>query len=91
MAPQPDKEAARDPKTDPSAPVGIASECELILRRVDELRPNPRSPRTHKKRKIEDLAKTIKALGFIGAVIVDEAGMILGGHARLTPPRNSPV
>ncbi|MGJ0509395.1 MAG: ParB N-terminal domain-containing protein, partial [Methylocystis sp.] len=60
------------------------------MRRVDDLRPNPRSPRAHKKRKIQDLAKTIKALGFIGAVIVDEAGMILAGHARLAA-LSSPV
>lgn len=72
----------RRPKTGPSAPIGVASECGLVLRRLDELRPNPRSPRIHKKRKNEDLAETIKALGFIGAVIVDEAGMILAGHAR---------
>ncbi|CAJ0849354.1 hypothetical protein AMST5_00113 [freshwater sediment metagenome] len=64
------------------AAIGIASDCEVILRRVDELRPNPRSPRTHKKRKIEDLSETIKTLGFIGVVIIDETGMILSGHAR---------
>jgi ParB-like chromosome segregation protein Spo0J len=56
--------------------------AQLVLRRVDDLRPNPRNARTHQKRKIRDLAKEIKAIGFIGAIIVDETDMILAGHAR---------
>lgn len=56
--------------------------CEVVIRRVDELRPNPRNPRTHSKRQIADLSKTIKAVGFIGAVVIDENDMILAGHAR---------
>jgi ParB/RepB/Spo0J family partition protein len=66
----------------PTQPAHDPSRYQIVIRPLDALRPNPRSPRSHKKRKIEDLAKTIKALGFIGAVIVDESGMILAGHAR---------
>ena len=54
----------------------------MSLRSLDELKPNPKSARTHPKRKIRDLAKAIKAVGFIGAIVVDELGMILAGHAR---------
>jgi DNA modification methylase len=61
---------------------GGSSRPEIVHRRVDELRPNPRNARTHQKRKIRDLAKEIEALGFIGAIILDENGMILAGHAR---------
>lgn len=82
MTPNPDNEAARNPENPPGAPVDVASDCEVILRPVDERRPNPRSPRTHKKRKVEDLAKTIEALGFIGVIVIDETRMILAGHAR---------
>jgi DNA modification methylase len=56
--------------------------AQLVLRRVDDLRPNPRNARTHQKRKIRDLANEIKAVGFIGAIIIDETDMILAGHAR---------
>jgi DNA modification methylase len=56
--------------------------CEIERRDIDSLRPNPKSARTHPKRKIRDLAKAIKAVGFIGAIVVDESGMILAGHAR---------
>ena len=58
------------------------SNCSVVLRSLDELRPNPRSARTHPKRKIRDLANAIKSVGFIGAIVVDETGMILAGHAR---------
>jgi DNA modification methylase len=59
-----------------------SSRPEIVHRRPDQLRPNPRNARTHQKRKIRDLAKEIEALGFIGAIIVDETGTILAGHAR---------
>jgi hypothetical protein len=54
----------------------------LVLRAVDELMPNQKNVRTHSKRQIRELAATIKALGFIGAIIVDGKGKILAGHAR---------
>lgn len=56
--------------------------CEIERRDIDSLRPNPKSARMHSKRKIKDLAKAIKAVGFIGVIVVDESGMILAGHAR---------
>ena len=58
------------------------SSCNVSLRSLNELKPNPRSPRTHPKRKIKELAKAIKTVGFIGVIVVDESGMILAGHAR---------
>jgi ParB-like chromosome segregation protein Spo0J len=63
------------------APAMTPSDC-VTLRSLDDLRPNPKNARTHSKRKIKDLAKAIKAMGFIGVVVVDETGMILAGHAR---------
>jgi len=51
-------------------------------RPLDELRPNPNNARTHNKSQIKDLAKLIEVVGFIGAIIADETGMILAGHAR---------
>jgi DNA modification methylase len=50
--------------------------------RIETLRPNPKNARTHSKRKVKDLANAIKAVGFIGVIVIDETGMILAGHAR---------
>jgi len=44
--------------------------------------PNPRNARVHSKRQIRQVLKTINAVGFIGAIIIDENNMILAGHAR---------
>jgi ParB-like chromosome segregation protein Spo0J len=45
--------------------------CAIQRRDIDSLRPNPKSARTHPKRKIKDLAKAIKAFGFVGVIVVD--------------------
>jgi DNA methylase/ParB-like nuclease domain len=59
-----------------------ASSERIVLRAVGSLKPNPRNARTHSKRQIRQLANSIKAMGFIGAIIIDENDMILAGHAR---------
>jgi DNA modification methylase len=58
-------------------------EQQIILRAPDSLRKNPRNARTHSRRQIRQLANSIKAAGFIGAIVTDETGMVLAGHARL--------
>ena len=75
----------RRAKTDRRRSVALgntSSSCNVSLRSLNELKPNPRSARTHPKRKIKELAKAIKTVGFIGVIVVDESGMILAGHAR---------
>jgi len=47
------------------------------------LQKNPNNARIHSKRQIRQLVKTMDATGFIGAVIVDEKGVILAGEARV--------
>jgi DNA modification methylase len=82
MAAKPIPEPACLPDNGAAPSPRVTSIWEVALRRVEELRPNPRNPRTHSKRQIGDLANTIKAVGFIGTIVVDETGMILAGHAR---------
>ncbi|WP_018409328.1 site-specific DNA-methyltransferase [Methylocystis rosea] len=77
-----DRQSANSGRGPSVAPATTPSNCNVSLRALDELKPNPRSARTHPKRKIKDLAKAIKAVGFIGVIVVDESGMILAGHAR---------
>ena len=55
---------------------GSYSTYDVLMRSVDDLRPNPRNTRIHSKRKINDLANAIKAVGFIGVIIIDETGVI---------------
>ena len=54
-----------------------------VYRPVASLRPNPRNARTHSKRQIRELAKIIKAAGFLNPIVIDEFGMVLAGHGLL--------
>src|SRR3984893_4349306 len=50
---------------------------------IEAVRPNPRNPRTHSKKQIKQIAASIRKLGFLNPVLVDDANMVLAGHGRL--------
>jgi DNA modification methylase len=54
-----------------------------VLRSPSSLRPNPRNARTHSNKQIRQIAASIRAAGFIGAVIADENDVVLAGAGRL--------
>ena len=37
---------------------------QIVYRRIDELKPNPRNPRHHSRKQIKQLACSIQAFGF---------------------------
>jgi DNA modification methylase len=49
---------------------------------IRDLKPNPKNVRTHSRRQIGAIAKSIKQAGFITPIIADENGVILAGHGR---------
>ncbi len=78
--PQPEFHAQhlRHPPPEPSA----ADEIEYISPR--KLKPYPRNARQHSNKQIEQLAEAIKRFGFTAPALIDEANMILAGHARVS-------
>jgi DNA modification methylase len=60
-----------------------ARATQIDLRSPSSLRQNPRNARTHSKKQVRQIANSIQAAGFVGAVIVDEADTVLAGHGRL--------
>ena len=50
---------------------------------ISRLIRNARNARTHSDKQIQELAGSIQAFGFIVPVLVDHAGIILAGHARV--------
>src|SRR5579859_1003247 len=70
-------------KAVPSCLAKPLSACNIVPRRVETIRPNPRNSRTHSKKQIRQIADSILAHGFLGAIIVDEDGVVLAGHGRL--------
>lgn len=56
---------------------------EITYRPISELKPRPGNPRTHSKKQIEQIAKSLKKFGFTNPVLVDENDGIIAGHGRL--------
>jgi len=54
---------------------------------AETLKPNPRNARTHSKKQIRQIAKSIETYGFTVPVLIDEAAMIIAGHGRLEAAR----
>jgi DNA modification methylase len=49
---------------------------------IDALTPNARNARTHSKKQIRQIADSITAFGFVVPLLIDEGGVIIGGHGR---------
>jgi ParB-like chromosome segregation protein Spo0J len=50
---------------------------------IDQIRPHPRNARTHSKKQIQQIAVSIRALGFAAPVLIDEDKVLIAGHGRL--------
>jgi DNA modification methylase len=50
---------------------------------VRELRPHPNNARTHSRKQIRQIAKSIQKFGFCNPVLVDDAKQIIAGHGRV--------
>src|SRR5215471_1046667 len=50
---------------------------------VRELRPYPNNARTHSKKQIQQIARSIAKFGFCSPVLIDDKGQILAGHGRV--------
>jgi DNA modification methylase len=55
----------------------------VIYRPVSALKPDPRNARTHPKRQIEQLVRSIREFGFTNPVLIDETEALIAGHGRL--------
>lgn len=50
---------------------------------IHPLKPYKGNARTHSKKQIKQLVKSIKEFGFVNPIIIDEQNMVLAGHGRL--------
>jgi ParB-like chromosome segregation protein Spo0J len=62
---------------------GRIAGLQIIDRRVEELKPDPKNPRVHSKKQVRQIAASIEAFGFIVPVLVDREGKVIAGHGRL--------
>jgi DNA modification methylase len=60
-----------------------SSELHLTYRPVGELKPDPKNPRSHSRRQIQQIAKSIGTFGFNVPVLIDAEDNVVAGHGRL--------
>jgi DNA modification methylase len=60
-----------------------AGELAIQLRPIVSLTPHRRNARTHSRKQIQQIARSIETFGFTNPVLIDAAGGILAGHGRV--------
>ena len=53
------------------------------LRNLQTLRPYQHNARTHSKRQLEQIGRSIERFGFLNPVLIDASGTIIAGHGRV--------
>ena len=56
---------------------------QIEQRPITDLTPWSRNARTHSKKQVQQLAKSIETFGFTNPVLIDERRTILAGHGRV--------
>ncbi len=58
------------------------ADIKMIACALDALIPSPANARTHSKRQVRQIARSIKEFGFTNPILVDEGNEIIAGHGR---------
>jgi DNA modification methylase len=56
---------------------------KFTYRLLADLVPDPRNARTHPKRQVDQIARSIESFGFTNPILIDGGGVIIAGHGRL--------
>ena len=62
-------------------------DLQIAWRRLDELIPYARNPRTHSDAQVAQIAASIREFGWTNPVLVDGASGIIAGHGRVLAAR----
>jgi DNA modification methylase len=61
----------------------MSTTCQVVERDISALRPYARNARTHSKKQIKQIARSIERFGFTNPVLVSDEGEIIAGHGRV--------
>ena len=65
------------------APSGSASALQIAYLPPKHLRPAANNARTHSKKQLKQIARSIEHFGFVNPVLIDEDLRIIAGHGRV--------
>ena len=77
---------AHDRKSDTregSGDATVVTSLKVEMLSVEALRPYAHNARTHSKKQIRQIAKSIERFGFCNPVLIDDRGGIIAGHGRV--------
>ena len=66
-----------------SAPSGSASALQIAYLPPEHLRPSANNARTHSKKQLKQIARSIERFGFVNPVLIADDFEILAGHGRV--------
>ena len=66
-----------------SAQMSCAAPLTVAYLPTAALRPDPRNPRTHSKKQITQIARSMRTFGFNVPLLIQEDGTVIAGHGRL--------
>jgi DNA modification methylase len=61
---------------------------QIVMRKIKELRPYAGNARTHSRKQIGQIARSIERFGFTNPVLIADDGEILAGHGRVAAARH---
>lgn len=61
----------------------MSTTYQVVERDISALRPYARNARTHSKKQIKQIARSIERFGFTNPVLVSDEGEIIAGHGRV--------
>lgn len=56
---------------------------QVVMRKVAELTPYEKNAKTHDRQQIDNVAQSIKELGWLQPLVIDKDGVVVVGHCRL--------
>jgi DNA modification methylase len=59
------------------------SQLSIVYGLISCLQPHPNNARTHSKKQLKLIAKSIQEFGFLNPVLIDRKGNIIAGHGRV--------
>ncbi|WP_245284909.1 DNA methyltransferase [Bradyrhizobium sp. th.b2] len=62
-------------------------EIQIQYRAVGDLVLDPRNPRQHSQRQVNQIADSIREFGFVMPIVVDDTGQVVIGHGRVLAAR----
>ena len=66
-----------------SAPSGSATPLQIAYLPPERLRPAPNNARTHSKKQLKQIARSIERFGFVNPVLISDDFEIIAGHGRV--------